>query len=91
MTLGDGRKPVRVEFTECTRRWEPVPAALLGPGDIVRLPASKYAWLVLDVHPDNDAEGGPEVQLQLAARGLPVFPAEQELDRQAPRRLFEQA
>jgi hypothetical protein len=82
MLLGSGRKPVRIEFLEYDARWEPVPASRLVAGDVVRLPGNRYAWQVADVHGGDTFD---EVQLELAAPGLPVFGKDDQVERWAPR------
>jgi hypothetical protein len=82
MTLASGRRPVRIEFLEYDAQWEPVAAAGLVAGDVVRLPGNRYAWQIADVHEGDTPE---EVQLQLAAPGLPVFGRDDPVERWAPR------
>jgi hypothetical protein len=82
MVLGDGRRPVRIEFLEFDAEWKSVAAADLASGDVVKLPGNRYAWQVTDVHEGDTAD---EVQLMLAAPGLPVFSSTDRVERWSPR------
>lgn len=81
MVLGPRRRPTRVEFLPHDGRWVVVAARELSAGDIVKLPGSVYGWQVKDVH---GGDGPEEVQLELAAPGLPVFGADDPVERWVP-------
>lgn len=83
MVLGDKRRPVRIEFLEYDAEWQGVPASDLVAGDVVKLPGNRYAWQVTDVHEGDTSE---EIQLMLAAPGLPIFSRDDQVERWAPRR-----
>ena len=82
MVLGDKRRPMRIEFLEYDAEWQSVAAADLASGDVVKLPGNRYAWQVTGVH---DGDTADEVQLMLAAPGLPIFTRTDRVERWAPR------
>lgn len=81
MVLGDKRRPVSIEFLEYDAAWQSVAAADLAAGDVVKLPGNRYAWQVTAAHEGDTAD---EVQLMLAAPGLPVFSRADHVERWAP-------
>ena len=70
-----------IEFLEYDAAWQSVAAADFAAGDVVKLPGNRYPWQVTAAHEGDTAD---EVQLMLAAPGLPVFSRADHVERWAP-------